>query len=127
MLLDWPGIPTHEYASNSIESNGEEQFRSVSEILENLDKEKLKTKKPVQKLIEKFDDTAEVTLRVPEKPFFIVPRHSDDLNKLLEELAKVTSAPIMPPRVTHSLLNPNLADAEVNTYICINDLHLHYF
>lgn len=68
----------------------------------------------VQKLIEKFDDPSRVVLRGPKKPQ-IIPRHSDDLNKLLEELAKVTCAPIMTPGATSSLVNPNLTDAEVST------------
>ncbi|XP_050311539.1 uncharacterized protein LOC126747089 isoform X2 [Anthonomus grandis grandis] len=38
---------------------------------------------------------------------------SNDLDKLLDELAKVTVAPIMTPGVTTSLINPDVADQEM--------------
>ncbi|XP_044253039.1 uncharacterized protein LOC123004010 [Tribolium madens] len=87
-----------------------EQFRSLDEILEDLDREKLESKGKVQLLIEKFSDSEpEVILRKHDKSAY---RHSDDLNSLLDELAKVTSAPIMTPGVTTSLVNPNLTDED---------------
>lgn len=47
----------------------------------------------------------------------IVNRYSDDLNKLLEELTKVTCAPLLTPGVTSSLVqakSPAMTDEEVN-------------
>ncbi|XP_015837895.1 uncharacterized protein LOC100141985 isoform X2 [Tribolium castaneum] len=87
-----------------------EQFRSLDEILEDLDREKLESKGKVQLLIEKFTESEpDVILRKHDKSGY---RYSDDLNLLLDELAKVTSAPILTPGVTTSLVNPNLTDEE---------------
>ncbi|XP_063904349.1 uncharacterized protein LOC135123530 isoform X2 [Zophobas morio] len=99
-------VPHHTVSKHSVE-------RSLDEILEDLDKEKMESKSKVQMLIEKFSEPeGDVVLRKQDKPDFKLCRHSDELNKLLNELTKVTSAPIMTPGVTSSLVNPNLTDEE---------------
>ncbi|RZC40291.1 PH domain containing protein [Asbolus verrucosus] len=96
-------LPPHDIPNQPI--------RSLDEILEDLDKEKLESKNKVKMLIEKFSEPEpDVILR--KHASFKTHRHSDELNTLLNELAKVTSAPIMTPGVTSSLINPNLTDEE---------------
>lgn len=108
-------VPHHTVSKHSVE-------RSLDEILEDLDKEKMESKSKVQMLIEKFSEPeGDVVLRKQDKPDFKLCRHSDELNKLLNELTKVTSAPIMTPGVTSSLVNPNLTDEEViYSFIFVN-------
>jgi hypothetical protein len=93
-----------------------EQVRSLDEILEDLEREKVESRTKVQMLIRKFSEgeSDDVILRKRDKSDSRSCRHSDELNTLLNELAKVTSAPIMTPGVTSSLVNPNLTDEEVS-------------
>lgn len=52
----------------------------------------------------------------------IVNRHSDELNKLLEELTKVTCAPLLTPGATSSLVqmkSDGLTDEEVRFYLTL--------
>lgn len=72
----------------------------------------------VKELIKRFSIGKEegVELRQKQrspkyKPEF--PRDTTDLDKLLDELAKVTTAPIMTPGVTSSLINPEISQKEV--------------
>lgn len=87
----------------------------------------------MRQLIQKFNKTepetgygADVSLRQKndnpsrllddDETSTIVNRYSEDLNKLLEELTKVTSAPLMMPGVTTSLIqmkSPPVTDEEV--------------
>lgn len=96
-------------------------MKDIDAILEDLNK--IENPQNVKQLISKFDsDGEEVVLRKNFK--FVksqsdtrildhVNRNSEDLNKLLEELGKVTCAPIMPPGVTSSLVTPTMTDDEV--------------
>lgn len=68
----------------------------------------------VKQLIKRFSDEG-VELRNKDfnhwKP--PTPPHSQELDNLLDELAKITTAPIMTPGVTTSLINPDICDREV--------------
>lgn len=70
------------------------------------------------------DTTNDVALRQKSDTgagtYITTNRHSDELNKLLEELTKVTSAPLLTPGVTSSLVQMKsvpLTDEEVSIYI----------
>lgn len=95
--------------------------KTIDEILDDLEQESGKTK--VKTLIKKFsgdfhvNDDEEVTLRKSTRETNRENRFSDELTQLLDELTKVTSAPLMTPGVTMSLINPNLTDEEVNSLI----------
>lgn len=95
--------------------------KSLDEILDDLDPEKKKNEgcRSVKMIIDKFNEQRndEVVLRKTSKNTAAVQRpvtNSLDLNRLLEELGKVTSAPVLPPGVTSSLVTPNLTDEEVS-------------
>jgi len=119
------------------EENDDDKVKTIDEILEDLNKEKdiQQSRQKVKQLIEKFNDfqgEEDVVLRKKSK-FDICKsqsdttvlqtlnvdnlngntnRESDDLNKLLEELSKVTCAPVLTPGVTSSLVTPVLTDDE---------------
>lgn len=120
--------PTNEYSLDKILHDLEQQSRVCAEELS------------VRALIEKFnqsageasacavteDTTNDVALRQKSdagaETYITTNRHSDELNKLLEELTKVTSAPLLTPGVTSSLVQMKsvpLTDEEVSTYIHI--------
>lgn len=123
-----PVLPNKQKNSRNNKKNdnteSQEKLKTIDEILEDLDNEKTAKKKKlkVRDLIEKFEvDDVEIRKKSPyfkrktleEKTY----RHSEELTRLLEELAKVTNAPIMAPGVTTSLITNNLSDDDVSFYI----------
>lgn len=109
-------------------SNNIGNIKTIDEILENLDKESANinnnddNKPSVRELIEKFDDKSQVVLRkkLTQRPrsniitsMELKYEDEDDLNKLLEELSKITNAPILTPGITNSLNVPNTSKEEV--------------
>lgn len=110
-----------EYHTNLTNMEEVSSTKSLDDILDDLDKEKEQKEgcSSVKMIIEKFNEQRndEVVLRKTSKSVAAVQRpvtNSLDLNRLLEELGKVTSAPVMPPGVTSSLVTPNMTDEEVS-------------
>lgn len=99
-----------------------DKIKTIDEILEDLDKEKDKQLKPsVKELIEVFDEKNKVEVVLRRKPLFKptnemteIIRHSDELTMLLEELKKVTNAPILTPGITNSLNISNRTNTDVS-------------
>ncbi|KAF2895083.1 hypothetical protein ILUMI_11088 [Ignelater luminosus] len=112
-------------------------IKTIDDILKDLDEEKdiRESRQKVRQLIEKFNDIQnddEVVLRKKSKTEISksrsdtkllqtlkrdnlsdkANRESDELTILLEELSKVTCAPVLTPGVTSSLVNPMLTDDE---------------
>ncbi|XP_017771289.1 PREDICTED: RB1-inducible coiled-coil protein 1-like isoform X2 [Nicrophorus vespilloides] len=95
-----------------------DKLKTIDEILDELDNERTQPSANVKELIDKFNvgnsNHEEVEMRKkPKSPVQNCTRYSDDLNKLLAELSKVTNAPILQPGVTTSLVTTSLTDEEV--------------
>lgn len=94
---------------------------SLDKILDDLDVENSEdyNKYKVKSLIKHFsrsDSECDVELRTNRQSN--ISREdvdSNELSRLLDELAKVTCAPILTPGVTSSLISSNLTDEEVRT------------
>ncbi|CAH1135566.1 unnamed protein product [Ceutorhynchus assimilis] len=71
----------------------------------------------VKELIKRFSIGKEEGVEMRQKTQEWKPKtsaaYSNDLDKLLDELSKVTIAPIMTPGVTTSLINPEISDKEI--------------
>lgn len=113
-----PSLPPKHPSYPSNPDN--ENQKSLDEILDELDEEKKKRDSApnVKKMIEKFnenktEDGVVLRRRNSAGDKSGEPVVSTDLNVLLEELAKITSAPVMAPGVTSSLVAPDLTDEEV--------------
>ncbi|KAF5280928.1 hypothetical protein FQA39_LY17934 [Lamprigera yunnana] len=96
-------------------------LKSIDEILKDLDKDRIHedSQNKVKSLIEKFNDIQNENdgiLRKKTKSNFICNYEDDGssagLIRLLDELSKVTSAPILTPGVTSSLVTPILTEEE---------------
>ncbi|CAH0564534.1 unnamed protein product [Brassicogethes aeneus] len=97
--------------------------KSVDEILEDLDKEQIVEQSTprgkVKKLVKQFSTNTlpptleEVVMRHKRRSEVIPNRYSDELSILLEQLAQVTTAPLLQPGTTNSLISPNLTDDEL--------------
>ncbi|KRT81188.1 hypothetical protein AMK59_6047 [Oryctes borbonicus] len=121
-----------------IQDDSYQNLKTIDEILNDLEDMKRSstlTSGRVRNLIEKFDDaikkkgvpsdrspndTCDVVLRpkadkIPDKTQENSHNSTDELNRLLSELAKVTYAPILTPGVTSSLeMTSHTQDEEVN-------------
>lgn len=99
---------------------------SLDKILDDLEKDKNEdfTKCRVKNLIKQFsgsDSEFDVELRMNKRSD--LSREDVDCNelsRLLDELAKVTCAPILTPGVTTSLISTNLTDEEVINIIYVD-------
>lgn len=114
-----------------IDEPSPEHHKTLDEILDDLDEEKRKrdSMPNVRKMIDKFNSEENVVLRkrnsagadsgetAGQHHQRMSYAESGDLNLLLEELCKVTSAPVLTPGVTSSLVTPNLTDDEVRAKI----------
>ncbi|KAG5881971.1 hypothetical protein JTB14_006009 [Gonioctena quinquepunctata] len=94
------------------------QFESLDDILDDLDNQNHSNK--VKHLIKRFSEPefSDVVLRTNRKSDS--PRdelESDELSRLLEELAKVTNAPILTPGVTSSFNGSNVDNTEFSKLI----------
>ncbi|XP_066151741.1 putative leucine-rich repeat-containing protein DDB_G0290503 isoform X2 [Euwallacea fornicatus] len=94
----------------------------LEEVLKNKDIDAQKKEGKVRELIKKFSKEAiaheegvELRNKDPESTHKceMFPTNSKDLDKLLEELSKITTAPIMTPGVTISLINPEISDKDI--------------
>ncbi|XP_050514027.1 ankyrin repeat domain-containing protein 12-like [Diabrotica virgifera virgifera] len=96
-----------------------EPVKSLDQILDELDNEQQETNKKnkVKKLIKKFSEPdfydTDVVLRTQKSGIHRPDIHSDELSRLLEELVKVTNAPMLIPGVTSSLNGSTLRDEEL--------------
>ncbi|CAG9839660.1 unnamed protein product [Diabrotica balteata] len=96
-----------------------EPVKSLDQILDELDNEQQETNKKnkVKKLIKKFSEPEfydnDVVLRTEKSGIQRSDVHSDELSRLLEELVKVTNAPMLIPGVTSSLNGSTLKDEEL--------------
>lgn len=104
--------------------DGSAPIKTIDEILEDLDKDNppSRTNPSVKELIEIFDDKSNVVLRnkITRCRKYDVDineaKNSEDLNKLLQDLAKITNAPILTPGITNSLNVPQSTTKEVHPY-----------
>ncbi|KAF7270507.1 hypothetical protein GWI33_016529 [Rhynchophorus ferrugineus] len=124
--------------NHSGKSPSQTRTQEIDEILDDLNKESQSTTPDdsgegnVKKLIKRFsmgkDDGVEIRLKKNwdrrNGARETSNTDSGDLNKLLDELAKVTTAPIMTPGVTTSLINPEITDAELMNIIPIRTRRL---
>ncbi|XP_076270119.1 uncharacterized protein LOC143202452 isoform X2 [Rhynchophorus ferrugineus] len=124
--------------NHSDKSPSQTRTQEIDEILDDLNKESQSTTHDdsgegnVKKLIKRFsmgkDDGVEIRLKKNwdrrNGARETSNTDSSDLNKLLDELAKVTTAPIMTPGVTTSLINPEITDAELMNIIPIRTRRL---
>lgn len=114
-------LPKKKSKQNCI-INKNDKIKTIDEILEDLDNEKHKQLKPsVKELIEVFDEKNKDEVVLRKKPVFKPAndrveniRHSDELTMLLEELKKVTNAPILTPGITNSLNISNKTNTDVS-------------
>ncbi|CAH2001970.1 unnamed protein product [Acanthoscelides obtectus] len=99
----------------------QEDVKSLDEILDELECQKREEPIKVRNLIHQFSlnentsEPTEVVLRRHRRIKY--PREdieSDELTRLLEELAKVTNAPILTPGATCSMLASNSGDKELS-------------
>ncbi|XP_066246688.1 putative leucine-rich repeat-containing protein DDB_G0290503 isoform X2 [Euwallacea similis] len=94
----------------------------LEEVLKNKDIDAQKKEGKVRELIKKFskesiahEEGVELRNKNQEstRKSEMFPTNSKDLDKLLEELSKITTAPIMTPGVTISLINPEISDKDI--------------
>lgn len=103
---------------------------SVKQLIQRFDHVTKKNDSKNEYIIKKTNDIDEVLIRNKNyctnsemSTNVLINRHSDELNKLLEELTKVTCAPLMTPGATSSLIqmkSDGLTDEEVSLFIHIS-------
>ncbi|XP_030758730.1 uncharacterized protein LOC115884329 [Sitophilus oryzae] len=130
------GLPNHITAEEhrpEPRRNNNNFTTSIDDILNNLNLESQHRQKDltvdnkdenegnVKKLIKRFsiarEDSVEMRIKknwdLNDGKRETCSTDSGELNRLLDELAKVTTAPIMTPGVTTSLINPEICDSEL--------------
>lgn len=145
-MLPSPTQKSPDYSIDKILTDLEKESR-ISEQQSNFSKQE---ELSVRQLIQKFNSPNTVNFETTEginadhidvflrakgdskeiNVSHIVNRYSDDLNKLLEELTKVTCAPLLTPGVTSSLVqakSPAMTDEEVRYRITKIHSNSNYF